>query len=232
MNYKECLILQEFNTAKSRDYITVCCTQCNKTFSLQKHEIQLKAAKSNSRRIYCSKTCSNNHYKLRSTVACNCKQCDKQFTKKLSDLNKNKPGNDFCSQSCSGKYNNEHKETGTRRSKLEVYLEEQLNILYPALSIEFNKKTAINSELDIYIPSLKLAFELNGVFHYEPIYGQDKLESILNNDGRKFQACLEHGIELCIIDSSKQKRFTDKSSQKYLDIVINLINTKINNNVH
>lgn len=59
--------------------------------------------------------------------------------------------------------------------------------------------------MDIYIPVLSLAFELNGIFHYEPIYGEGKLLSIQNNDDRKFQACLEHDIELCIINSSEQK---------------------------
>ena len=39
---------------------------------------------------------------------------------------------------------------------------------------------AINSELDVYVPSLNLAFELNGIFHYEPIYGEKKLNQILS----------------------------------------------------
>lgn len=88
-------------------------------------------------------------------------------------------------------------------------------------------KDAINSELDIYIPSLKLAFELNGIFHYEPIYGQDKMNQIQNNDNRKFQACLEHGIELCIIDSSKLTYFKPANAQKYLDIITQVINSKV-----
>lgn len=120
-------------------------------------------------------------------------------------------------------YNNTHKTHGTRRSKLEPWLEGQLKKLYPDLNMIFNGKDTINSELDIYIPSLKLAFELNGIFHYEPIYGKDKLQSIKNNDTRKFQACIEKGISLCIVDSSQQKRFSPKSSQKYLDIIVNII---------
>lgn len=71
----------------------------------------------------------------------------------------------------------------------------------------------------IYFPSLKLAFELNGIFHYEPIYGSDKLSSIQNNDHRKFAACHEAGISLCIIDTSKQTYFKPKSSQRFLDII-------------
>ena len=88
-------------------------------------------------------------------------------------------------------------------------------------------KDTIKSELDIFIPALKFAFELNGIFHYEPIYGQDKLKSIINNDDRKFQACLEHNIELCIIDSSKQKRFTEQLSKQYLNIICDIINKKL-----
>jgi len=72
-----------------------------------------------------------------------------------------------------------------------------------------------------------LAFELNGIFHYEPIYGQNKLNQIQNNDNRKFQACLENNIELCIIDTSSQTYFKPKTAQKFLDIITNLINNKI-----
>jgi hypothetical protein len=74
--------------------------------------------------------------------------------------------------------------------------------------------------------SLNIAFELNGIFHYEPIYGNDKLNKIQNNDMRKFQACLEHNIELCIIDTSQQKYFKESTSQKYLNIIVNILNEK------
>ena len=117
---------------------------------------------------------------------------------------------------------------GIRRSKLEAWLEIKLIEQYPNFEIQFNRKDAINSELDIYIPSLKLAFELNGIFHYEPIYGNDKLNQIGNNDNRKFQACIERGIELCIIDTSTQKNFKEKSSKKFLDIITSFIDNKLN----
>jgi hypothetical protein len=73
---------------------------------------------------------------------------------------------------------------------------------------------------------MKLAFELNGIFHYESIYGEAKLHQIQNNDKRKFQACLERGIELCIIDSSNLKYFKESNAKPYLDIIINIINKK------
>jgi len=59
-----------------------------------------------------------------------------------------------------------------------------------------------------------------------PIHGEDKLEQIQNNDNRKFQACHERGIELCVIDTSQQKYFKEKSSIKYLNIIIKIINIR------
>ena len=102
-----------------------------------------------------------------------------------------------------------------------------MKTILPTLEIKYNHKEAINAELDIYIPSLRVAFELNGIFHYEPIYGHDKLAAIQNNDSRKFQACLEKNIELVIIDTSHENYFKEKASRKYLDIILKIINIKL-----
>ena len=123
---------------------------------------------------------------------------------------------------CAATYNNTHKITGTRVSKLERWLQEQLVGRYD-FPILFNDKTAIGSELDIFIPHLNLAFELNGIFHFEPIFGDKKLSQIKTNDANKFQACQAHGISLCVIDTSAQKYFKPATSQEYIDIVINLV---------
>lgn len=187
-------------------------SQCNKTLK-------------NSKNTFCSKKCIGIYNTYTKTVTLNCKNCNKQFNKTKSQINKSK--NHFCSQHCSGFYNQTHKTKGNRRSKLEIYIQSELTKLYPNLDILYNNKEIINSELDIYIPSLKLAFELNGIFHYEPIYGNERLQKIQNNDNRKFQACLEHGIELCIIDTSHQKYFKETTSKKYLDIIISIIVRKV-----
>lgn len=220
---------EQFSSSKSREKLPLECKCCKSTFHTTKNEIQksLKRMRNNNPRRnelkYCSPECS----KLGRRTGCNlgCKQCGKTVYKKICEITNMK--NNFCSSSCSAIYNNQHKTTGTRRSKLEKWIEEQLTILYPNLEIHFNKTSAVNAELDIFIPSLKLAFELNGIFHYEPIYSEEKLNSTQNNDKRKFQACLERGIELCIIDTSSQKRFCEKSSEKYLNIIQNIINKKL-----
>lgn len=204
-------------------YNTYNCAKCNKEFkvSLSNDNRSLKKCKNR----YCNLACANSHFAHThelNKIQCKCSCCEKEFKRKKSQTKKSK--NLFCSKSCAAIYNNAHKTHGTRRSKLEKYLEEQLTLLYPDLEMHFNRKDAINSELDIYIPSISLAFELNGIFHYEPIYGQKKLSSIQNNDGRKFQACLENEISLCIIDTSSQKYFKPNTSQKFIDIIVSVIN--------
>lgn len=137
--------------------------------------------------------------------------------------------NVFCSQSCAATYNNLHKTKGNRRSKLEAWLETQLQTIYPELVIEYCNKAAINGELDIYIPSLQLAFELNGIYHYEPIHGQSKLDQVQSNDHRKFQACIEHSIELVIMDTSQLKYFKEANCIPYLDIIRKIVDGKLAN---
>ena len=120
-----------------------------------------------------------------------------------------------------------HRTNGNSRSKLESWIEAQLTIKYPKLVIQYNKRDVINSELDIYIPSLKLAFELNGLFHYEQIFKKTMLINIQNNDKRKFQACIENEIELCVIDTSRQKYFKENTSFQFLPIITSIISSKL-----
>jgi len=209
---------EEYNSSKSTDKLPCECYICKNKFFREKKELYRK----NRDIKYCSKNCQTIGYRNKITVTC--LNCKKEFNKKPFEVKKS--DKHFCSQNCFGTYSNLNKTTGTRRSKLEMYLENKLTELYPDIEFHFNRKDAINSELDIYIPAMKLAFELNGIFHYEPIYGSDKLLQIQNNDNRKFQACLEQDIEFCIIDTSSQKYFKEHTSKKFLDVISNIIFTK------
>lgn len=215
----------EFESAKTSDNLPLQCYGCNNTFFLAKKRIyDCLNPNENRQGKYCSSKCQRKHESKSCRHLVICSNCNNQFEKTNSEIKKTK--NHFCSRSCAATYNNTHKQHGTRRSKLEIYFEEQLTSLYPNLHIDFNKKDAINSELDIYIPSLKLAFELNGIFHYEPIYGSEKLSQIQNNDHRKFQACLEKNIELVLIDVSSFGYFKKERANKFLTIICELIKSK------
>lgn len=213
---------EEFQSANSDTILPLQCERCGTKFYKSKKRIKdCLNPNHKSTGSFCSSKCSNQQPdKIIQTL---CIHCNKPIQKHLYTIIKYK--NSFCSQSCAAIYNNTHKSYGYRRSKLEKWIEEQLAQLYPTLEIHFNRKDTINSELDIYIPSLKLAFELNGIFHYEPIFSQEKLGQIQNNDNRKFAACQEAGISLCIIDTSQQKYFKPSTSQKFLDVICKIINS-------
>lgn len=212
---------EEFDMAKSSDELMCECYICQSPFTQLKKHIKSKYNKN----MFCSKECLSKHQSRKVTV--NCTNCKLPIEKTPSEINKSKSGNHFCSKSCSVTFNNKNKKHGTRRSKLEAWLESELNTIYPNITIHFNRKDTIGSELDIYIPSLKLAFELNGIFHYEPIYGINKLKNIQENDKSKTKACHDFKIDLCIINTSTQKYFKISTSQKYLDIITNIINERL-----
>ena len=214
----------EFKEAKSRQLLPLQCLYCNKTFYRSKNKVcSYKSTKGYQTGDFCSIECSNLYHNSPTIIPC--EQCG-TLSKKRSGKNKNQKHH-FCSLSCAAKYRNSHKIKGTRVSKLEVWISQQLPIIYPNLEFHFNRKDAINGELDIYLPSLKLAFELNGIFHYEPIYGPEKLSSIQNNDHRKMQACIEQCIELCLIDVSTFKHFKEQRAIKFLQIIQNIIDSKL-----
>ena len=73
--------------------------------------------------------------------------------------------------------------------------------------------------MDIFIPSINLAFELNGVFHYKPIYGEEKLKKIQKKDMDKIQACKLYGIDLMEINVSGMKHFKEKDANIILQII-------------
>lgn len=152
-----------------------------------------------------------------------CINCGKDVKRVNSQITKSN-GRSFCNHSCSASYSNKHKTTGTRRSKLERWIEN----LTVTTDVIFNKvHPEVKYELDIFIPSLKLAFEINGIFHYKPIFGDDKFITTCNTDEKKVKLCRKLGIKLIVIDVSEQK-FTPESSQKYLDVIIQTINnTKV-----
>lgn len=220
---------EEFDSVTSRTKLQCECEYCGNSFYALKGNIKLALNGSKHHKCnYCSKECASKaKINPETFISVSCTFCDKPIKKLFSASKRHK--NYFCSHSCSTKYNNKHKTTGYRRSKLEIWLEGQLTNLYPNLEIHYNKTSAIESELDIYIPSLNVAFELNGIFHYEPIYGVNKLNQIQENDKSKSKACHEAKIDLCIIDTSGQKYVKPSTSQKYLDIILNIINSRIDN---
>lgn len=215
----------QYNESSLNTLLPLKCNHCDKIFYKEKRYIKHYILKKNrhAKGLYCSNKCTTSSQVKAVNVIC--LNCEKEFSKKSSQLRKS--SNHFCNRSCAAIYNNTHKTKGNRRSKIEYWLEKQLTTKYNQLHFDFNKKDIIDSELDIYIPSIKLAIELNGIFHYEPIYGQEKLTKIQKNDNKKFQICYEQNIELLIIDISKLRYFKLSNVLPYYEIITNVIDKKL-----
>ncbi len=224
------ITFEEALKLKARSLIPVKCDVCEKLKQQTKHSVirigyNDPRAKIifNTKNRFCSTECHKLFFNKKQKVIC--KQCNKSFEKNNAECIKTP--NHFCSHSCSAIYSNTHKTTGVRRSKLEQYLEKELTKLFPTLEILYNNRQTLGYELDIYVPSLRLAFELNGIFHYEPIYGQEKLNSIQFNDAQKFALCQQKLISLCVIDSTSLKYFKEEKAKKFLDIILKIIRDKM-----
>ena len=130
---------KEFNNSKSTTKLPCKCYICDNIFYKEKKLINQHLKNKNNNRYsikFCSMICRNESKITK--VSVNCKNCNIEFDKRKFEFEKSL--NHFCSHSCHATYTNTHKTTGTRRSKLEIWLEEQLIILYPNLEIHFNKK--------------------------------------------------------------------------------------------
>lgn len=204
----------------------ILCTNCNKPIQFKNYRHYCdKINKINLRhhKPFCSINCSN-EYKRQYTNKGICDYCGKEFIRPnvYGDKRQNHV---FCSQSCSAKYFNSHKEFGYRKSKAETWIVNQLKKDYPTLNIIENNVDILGKELDIYIPQLNIAFEINGIIHYKPIYGEEKFEKIKYNDKIKKELCENKNILLTTIDISDIKSFKeDKIISKY-NYIKNLINT-------
>jgi very-short-patch-repair endonuclease len=163
--------------------------------------------------------------KMVKTVEMTCANCGELFERAARFAGEDR--NYFCGSACSATYNNKQREVGHTRSKLELWIEPRLKEDYPNLDIHFNRKDAINHELDIYVPELKLAIEINGRFHYEVVYSQSLLEATQRNDAEKAQKCKEAGIELVTIDASSLKYLTHKKGYRYLNMIHEIIDAHL-----
>ena len=204
---------EQFRDVKSRQKMPLECEVCFSVFYKKKHHLQCEG-----RHSFCSRECQ---YKAQETfVEKECAWCDKKVKRLLNQAKKSKTGNIFCNESCAASYNNRNKSTGTRSSKLEQWIAKELPKVFPNEKIIFNGKEAIGSELDIYFPERKIGVEINGIFHYEPIYGEEKLKKIQQNDKEKREKCRQRQIDLIEVDTRDQKYFTQKTSKKFLDKIV------------
>lgn len=211
----------KYKNSRYKDPLSLKCFYCHKAFSTSKKSIADSLRKVGKPPKFCSRNCVSLSERKREIVSC--KECNRLFEKTPFEIKKS--SNHFCGHSCHCTYLNRHKKFGIRRSKLEHFIENQINKDFPNLCILYNDRTTLGLELDVYVPSLALAIEFNGVFHYQPIFGVEKLNKIRNNDFKRKVLCKNLDITLHSIDISSIKHFNNSLGFEIYEIVRNIIDS-------
>jgi len=71
-----------------------------------------------------------------------------------------------------------------------------IEIIRRSRNLIINPKTGYGFELDLYLPKLNLAFEVDGQTHRTNCYGEERLKYQQRNDSLKDRLCQEAGIKL------------------------------------
>ena len=205
--------------------IETSCQECNIKIFLTKGRIREKN--------FCSRKCTAKYYakfkRKTKTVKpkriwakilnLNCSFCHKDLQRTSGEYKLSKTKTFFCNKSCKTKYANAYQIIHKPRSRAEKLLVSLIKESFPVLEVQENIRNILPGrlEIDIYIPKLKLAIELNGPFHYLPIFGQEKLLKIKNKDLLKQIEISQLGLNLIIIDISKlnSRQSTDLFIKEY-----------------
>lgn len=120
----------------------------------------------------------------------------------------------------------ENKEIG-HRWQSEYLLYKLIKTYYNDAIYQYKSDWLGAQSIDIYIPSLKIGFEYQGVQHYEPIDyfgGQEGFEYNVKRDARKFEICQDQGIKLIYW------KFSEKISKDNLVAKMSALDIELNKN--
>lgn len=96
------------------------------------------------------------------------------------------------------------RESSRSGSKLEKYLLKEL--LKDGYGVEFHKEQNLANtklQIDLFIPKLRVAIEVDGPSHFEPVWGDDVLKRNKSYDDKKSGLILGKGLVLVRIKQSK-----------------------------
>lgn len=72
-----------------------------------------------------------------------------------------------------------------------------------------NPSSGKNMELDMFNEELGIAFEYNGIHHYKPIFGEDKLKNVQSKDKLCMKLCKKKGVKLFSVKYLSEKSHSD-----------------------
>jgi hypothetical protein len=208
-----------------KNRLIIKCKQCNKEFEVNKGVFRYKK-KCGIKNLFCSNICQSKYQEtgVNDLLDCVCSYCNTPIKRqrRLLELT----NTHFCNRHCQGNYYSKYLGRDNR-SLLEKKIESYLIDDYPKLDIIFgDRQQCYTLELDIYIPELNLAFEINGPIHYKPIYGNNALDKIQKNDAKKIKICKTKGIKLIIIDDVLDY-YNDNSEYIYSNKIKPIIDNQI-----
>lgn len=221
---KELFTEQEYQTTTFRQQLKGLCDCGNEFYKTKRQFHCVRNGKFST--MFCTKKCAWDHQITEHIVSC--AQCAKSFGKHANQVKRSI--NHFCSRSCGAKYRNAHKTKGFRRSKFEICLVDKLRNYFKELTIETSVRNN-GFELDIVIPELKAAIEVNGVLHYKPIFGEEKLIKTQLSDKTKKKFCAENSIDLLVIDISSITHFTESKAMPYMTEAICFVQKKVEDKI-
>lgn len=98
----------------------------------------------------------------------------------------------------------------------EIKLYTTINKLYPDAVFQYHPKWLGRQSLDVYIPSINIGFEYQGIQHYQPIDyfgGEEAFKKRIELDEKKKRLCMENNVKLIEItykDTISIKTIKDK----------------------
>ena len=159
------------------------CANCKKKMRLPPSKI---SGRSN---VFCSKECADSFQTTKKWITCS--WCGKPFQQHLCIISRCKHNSPCCSRDCAAKL--VYKES---------FIEKEFEDLIKPLGLKYerNCRTIVSPmELDFWLPGIKYAVEINGICHYEPIYGEYVLEAQKARDRLKRRKCKQQGIKLRVV---------------------------------
>lgn len=120
------------------------------------------------------------------------------------------------------------REASKKGSKLENFLFEKL--LKSGLNVDFHKEQSIlntNLQIDLFLPKLNIAIEVDGPSHFEPVWGDDALKRNKKYDNKKTGLILGKGLYLIRIKQTKD--FSKTRSELIFNDLIKTIEDIKNN---
>lgn len=149
-------------------------------------------------------------------VETSCGGCGTRIKRRPRDLKRY--GVAYCSHSCHMRTKNAAGLT-VNTSAAELRIAEQMRDAFPTICIAVNDRTLLPDglEIDIHVPALKLAIELNGPIHSRPIFGNRTFAKTQANDRRKARMLKDAGYRLLTVDVRGTEAVTPERRSTYFD---------------